>query len=155
MGAVQLSNQKTVQVGTLRYGSYKRIKQTVIHRLATKAMGLLKGKALDSDAILSILNDLAGELGSVVDELNTEFIVGCTTLTEKEIDDLPVPDIGLLFDSSLEINPLEKFIELEKNSPAGSLVRQLTSGHCEWNAPEAGTSESSASVYDPAGESAS
>src|SRR5690606_29459671 len=132
MGAVQLSNQKTVQVGTLRYGSYKRIKQTVIHRLATKAMGLLKGKALDSDAILSILNDLAGGLGSDVDQLHTDFIVGCSTLAEKEVEDLPVPDIGLLFDSSLEINPLGKRIELEKDSHAGSLVRQLASGHCEW-----------------------
>lgn len=155
MAAIELSTKQTVQTGTLRYGAYKKIKQRVIQSLATKAANILRGREVSPDLVSTILNEMAGDIATVVDELNVEFVVGCTSLKEEDLNDLPVTDIQLLFDSCLEQNPLQTFMEMEKNSPAGSLIRQLMDGLSATNAQDSGTPESSVTVFDPAGESQS
>lgn len=121
---VTLESDQTIQVGALRYKSYKALKTEVLSLLSDDISAALSGVS-ESD-IPRIIASFASKIGRVLGSLNEQFILGC--IGEKEdcnLDDLPFRDIGQLFAAALEMNPIEEILEHEKNSPAGALVMSL------------------------------
>lgn len=83
---------------------------------------LMDGGAPQVEAIAA----LAPRVVEVLDQLNEQFVKGCLVNPDNiDFEQVTCADIELLFAAALELNPLEVFLDREKNSPAGALAQQL------------------------------
>lgn len=147
---VNLSTGQEVSAGTLKWWAYKKIKQAFIAKIGGSLQDVLAVRSVGEfglEQIKKIGQVLLPVMTETLDELHEVFLKGCVNGT-LDFEKLSIADIRKLFEMCLEVNPLESFLELEKNSLAGVVVQRVMQ---EANAPASGTQPSNASLYDPAG----
>ena len=154
---VTLSDGTEAKVTELRYGAYKKIKRAVLAALGEQITDVI---AISNDGTVSLDREkmaaLAPQIGEVLDQINEEFVAGC--LEDPAIlqrPDLTYADMAALTRAAQELTPIEKVLELEKNSPAGALVRRLVdtiaAGRFTASTSTTGGSDWNQDLYDLAG----
>jgi hypothetical protein len=112
-----------VTVTPIRWVVYKEIKRKVVETMTDRLQTILSENP-DADIEQQLFLN-ADQLVGIIDEVQDEFILGCCDITPEELNLCNVDDIGILYEKALEQTPLQKLLDLEKNSPVGQAMKQL------------------------------
>ena len=152
---VMVLGDRKITVGEMRWKAWKKLRSQVLDSLTTEIAALVSdGGSLDSQAVATLIP----KLREAFDELNEDFVKGCISADDAAVlddENLTLPELGELYGAALKVNPLEVLLNVEKNSPAGSIAQSLgLTDLMKATAPNAGGLGSKDDLYDPASASA-
>lgn len=115
---VSLSDGRQVTIRELTWGAYKKLKTAVLEQILQNSLSSVLAMASGGD-----FRGVAGVVMNAVSQIDSPFLAGCVE-PSIDLDELPLNDMAMILAASRRVNPVEKFLELEKNSPSGGLLLQ-------------------------------